>query len=65
MERLLIVFNVRDFQMLSGKSKKTGIIGISQNLSATQIDKKLASLLLKSEPSDLYRKFTYISGKTR
>lgn len=65
MQRLLVVFNIKHFRDLATKSKNSGIIGISQNLSPEQIDKKLTALLVKSKPRDLYGKFTSISGETK
>lgn len=64
MGRLLIIFNIKDYKKLARKSSKTGIIGISQNLSTEQIDKKLTALLAKSGPRQLYGRFTPITGET-
>lgn len=63
--RLLIIFNIKDYKKLAKKSSNTGIIGISQNLSNEQIDKKLTALLAKSGPRELYGKFTPITGKSK
>ncbi len=62
-KRLVVTLNVKDFIQFANKSKNSGIIGISPNLTTEQIDKKLTSLLSKSKPSDLYGKFIYISGE--
>lgn len=64
-KRILITFNYKDFKEMAGKSKETGVIGISSNLSLEQIDKKLNALLAKSKPGKLYGKFIYISGETK
>lgn len=61
--RLLIVFNVKDYKSFAKQSKRTGIIGISQNLPVEQIDKKLNSFLSKNKPGNLFGKFNYISGE--
>lgn len=63
-KRLLVVFNVKHFRDLAGKSKNSGIIGISQKLPTEQIDKKLNTFLSKSKVGRLYGRFTYISGET-
>ncbi len=63
-QRLLIIFNLKDFRSLAAKSKKIGIIGVSQNLSMEQIDKKLTSLLYKKNPKQFYGKFTPVTGET-
>lgn len=64
--RLLIIFNIKDFRDLAIKSKKTGIIGVSQNLSVEEIDKKLTALIYKKSPKQFYGKLTSVpdqSGK--
>lgn len=63
LKRLIIVLNVKDFKELAGKSKHSGIIGVSPNLTFGQIDTKLNALLSKSKSGDLFGKFTYISGE--
>lgn len=62
--RLIITFNDKDFKDLASKSMSSGIIGVSNNLSYEQIDKRITSLLNKSKPSKLFGKFTYISSET-
>lgn len=62
--RFIITRNVKDFKKLASLNKTIGIIGISENLPFDQVDKKLTSLLTKSKKSDLFGKFTYISGET-
>lgn len=64
LERIIVTFNDKDFRGMVGESKKTGIIGVSTNLSNEQIDKKLTAFLKKKRPCDLYRKFHYISGES-
>lgn len=63
LKRLLIVFNTKDFKPLASKNKNTGIIGVSQNMSTGEIDKKLNSLLSKSKSKSLYGRFTLLSKK--
>lgn len=62
---ILVTFNDRHFREKTKKSKNTGIIGVSTNLSNEQIDKKLTSLLVRSGPKTLYGKFNFISGATK
>lgn len=62
-KRLLVTFNDKHFYKVAKGNKNTGIIGVSTNLSTEQIDKKLASLLVKSGPKALYNNFNYISGE--
>ncbi len=62
--RLIVTFNDKDFRGLADKSNKTGIIGVSANLTADHIDKKLTALLTKSGEKELLGKFTYISGES-
>ena len=53
-----------DFKDLAGKSKATGIVFLSDNLTDERIDTKLTALLSKSTPNALYGKFTTITGET-
>ncbi len=62
--RLVITFNDKDFRPLAEKTKETGIIGISSNLTADTIDKKLTALLMRASKKALFGKFTYISGES-
>ena len=64
MMRLIITFNGKDFKAFATRSKETGVLFVSQNLSNEQIDKKLVSFLLKKTPNALYGKFTTITGET-
>lgn len=62
--RLIITFNDKDFRPLAKKNKNTGVIGISANLTANNIDKKLTALFIKAGEKELHGKFTYISGES-
>ncbi len=64
LKRLIVTFNDKDFRKFANKSNETGVIGISANLTADQIDKKLTALLTKAGEKDLVGKFIYISGET-
>lgn len=64
-ERLILTFNIKHFRDLAIHGKKTGVIGVSQNLSNEMIDKKLLSLLTKKTKGELYGKFTSITGKRK
>ncbi len=63
-KRLVVTFNDRHFQPLALKSTNSGIIGVSSNLTTSDIDKKLTALLMKATKKALFGKFTYISGET-
>ena len=62
--RLIVTYNIKDFEKFAELSLESGIIGISATLSNEQIDKKLTSLLTKSKKSELFGKFNHISGET-
>lgn len=62
--RLIITRNIKDFKELALTSDDTGVIGISQNLTFDQVDKKLTALLNKSTKKSLFGKLTTISGET-
>jgi len=64
-ERLIVTFNDKDFQPLAEKSKKTGVIGVSANLTPEMIDTKLTALLMKATKNELRGTFTYISGEVQ
>jgi predicted nuclease of predicted toxin-antitoxin system len=64
LNRLVVTFNDKDFKRLIGNEKKSGVIGVSANLSVDQIDKKLTSLLMRSKKSDLFGNLVYISGES-
>src|SRR5947209_11524150 len=55
--RLILTFNGDDFKDLAGKSKATGILFISDNLTDERIDSKLTALLTKNTRNALYGKF--------
>lgn len=63
-KRVIITFNDKDFANLASKNPKSGVIGVSTNMTADHIDKKLASLLRKTKPNEIYGKFIYISEET-
>jgi len=65
LKRIIVTFNDKDFRPLAEKSRDTGVIGISANLTPDHIDKKLTSLLTKSTKKKLFGKFTYISGESK
>ena len=64
-KRLVITFNYKDFKIFGTISKSSGIIGISNNLSFEQIDKKVTALLMKKKPGELYGSSIFISGETK
>lgn len=63
-QRILVTYNVKHFQPLAGSKEDAGIIGISANLSPTQIDTKLTALLRRRSPKGLAGKFTELTGET-
>jgi hypothetical protein len=63
-KRLIITYNVKDFVGLIKHNAHTGIIGISANLTLSQIDKKLTALLLKATKNELQGKVTKITGES-
>ncbi|MBA3723698.1 MAG: DUF5615 family PIN-like protein [Candidatus Levybacteria bacterium] len=63
-ERIVVTYNEKDFRSFAHVSEKSGVIGISTNLTPTQIDTKLAALLKKTSSKSLYGAFHYISGET-
>ena len=62
--RIVVTYNIKDFIPLVENNTKTGVIGVSANLSPEQIDKKLTALLNKSSKKSLLGKLTLISGET-
>lgn len=64
LKRLIVTFNDKDFLEFVERSQDTGIIGISANLTADHIDKKLTALLMKAGKKGLLGKFTYVGGET-
>jgi len=65
LHRIIVTFNGDDFIALARKSKNTGILSLSDNLSSEQIDTKLTALLLRNTPTSLYGKFTTLTGETK
>jgi len=63
-KRLILTFNGDDFKPLALRSRDTGILFLSDNLSDERIDSKLTALLSKSTPNALYGKFTPLTGET-
>lgn len=61
---IIVTYNIKDFAPFAETSTKTGVIGVSPNLPAEQIDKKLTSLLMKSTKKALFGKLTTISGES-
>jgi hypothetical protein len=64
LKRLIVTFNDKDFRSLAEKSKDTGIVGVSTNLTPDNIDKKLTALLLRATKKKLLGKFIYVSGES-
>ena|SRR2546423_14342507 len=62
--RLILTFNGDDYRELAGKSRDTGIIFLSDNVTNERIDTKLTALLSKHAPNSLYGKFTTLTGET-
>lgn len=63
-ERILVTYNSKHFRILAGSRDDAGIIGVSANLPAPQVDTKLTALLTKRTPQSLQRKFTPLTGET-
>src|SRR3990167_6971904 len=63
-DRLVVTYNIKDFEKLAAKNMETGVIGVSHNLSLEQLDKKLTSLLNKSTRKSLLGKLTTITGES-
>ena len=61
-EKMVIVtFNVKDFVEFVDISHNTGIVGVSDNLSNEDIDKKLTALFTKSTEKFLFGKIIHIT----
>lgn len=56
--RIIITLNERDF--IGNSRKRSGLIGLSPNLSTEEIDKKVTSLLTRSKYCILIGKFVHI-----
>ena len=63
--RIIVTLNIRDFKPLAPMNKKTGVIGVSATLPFDQVDKKLNSLLSKSNPKLLLGKLIIISRESK
>ena len=63
--RLLVTYNFSDFRSLPKPSDTGGVVGVSGNLTYSQIDTKLVAYLKKQNPKNLYGKANYISGESR
>ncbi|OGE14259.1 hypothetical protein A3G14_04440 [Candidatus Curtissbacteria bacterium RIFCSPLOWO2_12_FULL_38_9] len=63
--RLVITYNVKDFKKLVATKQQSGVIGVSTNLPTDQMDKKITSLLSKSEKNDLFGKYVFVSSGSR
>lgn len=63
LERMIITFNIKDFRELATTSKKIGVVGISSNMPANVIDKKLTTLFRKATHKSLLGKLTTITGE--
>lgn len=61
--RLVVTRNIKHFKELAQTSNDTGVIGVSENLTFDQVDKKLTALLTKSTKKSLLGKLTTISGE--
>lgn len=61
--RIIVTYNIKDFVPLVENDTKTGVIGVSPNLSSDQVDKKLTALLMKATKKSLFGKLTTISGE--
>ena len=63
-KRILVTYNSKHFRALAGSKDDAGIIGVSANLPASQVDTKLTALLTRSTPNALQRKFISLTGET-
>jgi predicted nuclease of predicted toxin-antitoxin system len=64
LNRLVVTYNEKDFLPLARTSQQSGVIAVSANLTPTQIDTKLISLLRRRSLRQLYGAFHYISGES-
>ena len=60
-KRIIITYNIKDFRYLAGKSKDTGVIGVTQGFTFDKLDAKLNSLLSKHPENYFYGKYTPLS----
>lgn len=61
--RIIITINKKDFTNFPS-NKKTGVIGLSPNLTIDQIDSKITSFLSKSNMSHVYGHINYLTINT-
>jgi len=57
-ERIILTLNERDF--IGNSRRKSGLIGLSPNLSTEDIDKKVTSILTKHKKCYLIGKFIHV-----
>jgi hypothetical protein len=62
--RILVTFNIKDFEAFAVSSNKIGVVGISSNLPVDIIDKKLTSFFRKASQKSLLGKLTVHTGET-
>ena len=62
---VIVTFIVKDFVEFVDISHNTGIVGVSDNLSNEDIDKKLAALFTRGTEKSLFGKITHITGETK
>jgi hypothetical protein len=62
--RLLVTYNIKDFEKFLKDDSRLGVIGVSANLSLAEVDKKLTSLLSKSSKNSLFGKLTLVPGSS-
>jgi hypothetical protein len=60
-KRLIVTYNVKDFERLAQNSKDTSVIGVSPLQPYAHIDKKLTALLTKNTQNALQGKYTALS----
>jgi hypothetical protein len=63
-KRILVTYNSKHFRSLAGSKDDAGVIGVSANLPAAQVDTKLTALLTRSTSHALEKKFTPLTGET-
>ena len=63
--RIVVTYNTKHFRGLAGTKEDAGIIGVSPNLPASQVDTKLTALLTKRTPQALQRKLLPLTGESR
>ncbi len=63
-ERLIITLNYKHFLPLAKRSDKTGIIGVSGQVTEAKLDAKLVAFLKRTPPKRLYGAANFISGES-